>query len=284
MFNKGKALTLREIQLIELDILKNLKTICDRYGLVYNLIGGTLLGAIRHGGFIPWDDDIDVSMPKPDCDVLVELYKSGVFPKHLKLCAYSLGNFDRPFMKIVDTRTVVCNEKNRLQDGNAEGLWVDVIPVSGVPADEKLRRKLYNRSSLFYRLICLSKSKYITGATGGRLIVKSVFAKFVKLLGARFWLDRIEKMMAKYPYEKSDFVGELCFSYSGVKNSMPRSEYLDQTEVIFEGISFKTFRQWDADLTRIFGDYMTLPPENERKKHNIQAWKVEDRFVEQNQK
>ncbi|MBQ6002478.1 MAG: LicD family protein [Synergistaceae bacterium] len=284
MFNEGKALTLREMQLVELDILKDFKAICDRYGLVYNLIGGTLLGAIRHGGFIPWDDDIDVSMPKPDCDVLVELYKSGVFPKHLKLCAYSLGNFERPFMKIVDTRTVVRNEKNYLQDGNAEGLWIDVIPVSGVPADERLRRKLYNRSHLLYKLICLSKANLGTGATVGRMIVKSVVAIFAKMFGTRFWLNRIEKMMAKYPYEESDFVGELCFSYSGVKNSMPRSEYLDQTEVMFEGMYCKTFRQWDADLTRIFGDYMTLPPENERKKHNIQAWKVEDRFVEQNQK
>ena len=132
-----RELTHREMQLAELSILLDFREICEKNGLDMHLMSGTLLGAIRHKGFIPWDDDIDVCLSRPEYDKLIEIFKNGVDKDYLELLSFETGNFNRTFIKIIDKRTYVDNSDSFLNDGNAESLWIDVFPIDGFPANDR---------------------------------------------------------------------------------------------------------------------------------------------------
>lgn len=272
---RKKELSLRDIQLCELAILVELKKVCEKYGLRYNLLAGTLLGAIRHKGFIPWDDDIDVSMARPDYDKLINLYKEGVFPEYIRLYAFELGNFNRSYMKLVDTRTVVKNQNEYLIDGNSQNLWIDIIPVSGVPFDEKKRMREFQKSGKLNKMVRLSNAYLGRGASPVRAVGKTIVALFAKSLGSEFWIKKITGISNRYPYEESQYVGQLAFALCGERSTMLKCEFEDQTKVEFEGIAFTAVSTWDKYLTRVYGDYMKLPPENKRKTHHIMAWRID---------
>ena len=112
-----QKLTLDEIKKTELEILLSFDKVCRENGLKYSMCAGTLLGAVRHKGFIPWDDDIDVCMPRPDYEKLIRLNRGGkLFPRHLELCCFEEGTLDSPYMKIMDRRTRIREENYTQED------------------------------------------------------------------------------------------------------------------------------------------------------------------------
>ena len=143
-----RKLNLDEIKKTELDILLELQKVCDAHGLRLYLAGGSLLGAIRHKGFIPWDDDIDVCMPRPDYMKLIHLEDE--FSKHLKLVCYENGTDSYPFMKLIDTRTKV--KEKYMQEDASSSLWVDILPVDGLPDKEEEIEKIYKKTNFYRKL------------------------------------------------------------------------------------------------------------------------------------
>lgn len=137
----------KEIQNIELNILLEFSKFCNENKLRYYLVGGTLLGAIRHKGFIPWDDDIDVCMPRPDYELFISNFHSD--NSCLKLCCNKFGNLKAPFAKLKDTRTIVVNDILVNDNDIDTNLWIDIFPVDGLPDSECNRKKHIKKQVLY---------------------------------------------------------------------------------------------------------------------------------------
>lgn len=135
---KNKKLSSEEIKQIELNLLLKLDEICKKYKLRYYLCGGTLLGAVRHKGFIPWDDDIDVLMPREDFEKLLRLEKAETRYGG-KDCFLKSGNSIYPFIKLINTNTVL--KEKYLSEEFTTGIWIDIFPLDGMPDDEKLSQR-----------------------------------------------------------------------------------------------------------------------------------------------
>ena len=254
-----KLLSHAEIQKALADILKDVDSFCREKGIRYSLAYGTLIGAVRHKGFIPWDDDIDILMPRPDFERFVAEYKGRRYK-----CLYgthdSEADFVNFFAKVHDPSTVS-------KEGGKYyrfGLNIDIFPVDGKPSDpekhmawEKYLCKQTHRMRLRYKPLFSSPLLAVVEA---------------HIHSLDWWFNHCESLLKTYPFEDSDYCGAVSVVYNGCVEVFPRSMFEQYTELEFEGRKYKAFSQWDAFLRQQFGDYMQLPPEDKRKTHNLEVY------------
>ena len=264
-----ERLSSKEIKKIELDILINFDKFCKKNSLRYYLSGGTLLGAIRHKGFIPWDDDIDVCMPRPDFEKLIKLFPDNYKNKYI-LKSIKRNNFQYPFVKIVDYRTKI-NYKY-IENNFENNLWIDVFPVDGLPISERELKKIYIKVGFYRKLLILNFAKKDRGKTLLKKIFKPIGIFVAKLIGIKFFIKRIEKIALKYKYDKSDYVGAITWGLYGVGERMKKSEFEKVVYVDFEGYKFPTFSCWDSYLKGLYKDYMRIPAPKDRKTHDMKVY------------
>ena len=257
---------LKRIQEIELEMLRNFHTLCTTNNLSYYIVGGTLLGAIRHGGFIPWDDDIDIAMPRDDYEKFINIY-SKEMPSFLEVKSNPL-NLD--IVQIVNKNTLIELGKQK------QGVFIDIFPIDGAPAPG-LSQKLFSWNILFYRMLCkLSVLDILEERDRGRIenLVVSI-AKIIylpKILNTDSLLKKLGKKTQKYSLKDSLYSGVILGRYRE-KELLPTKVWGMPKEICFESIKVYAPSDSHSYLTSLYGDYMKLPPENMRISHNIKLIK-----------
>ncbi|MGT2947757.1 LicD family protein [Streptococcus devriesei] len=267
-----KKLSLRELQIYELNILKSFVTFCENHHLRYYLAGGTLLGAIRHQGFIPWDDDIDVLMPRNDYEKFVRLHhdfeqqSSGRYTVH----SNRLKNLNHVFCKILDRKTFVKNEFT--DDPIEKYLWIDILPLDGLPSDEKEVKKIYKRLNTARMILRVQRARVGAGQTFLKKLTKPAMKFIFNLYGKDRTIKFIDSYSQRYSLEESDYVGAVAMGLYGPGERMPKADYLEPVKVHFEGLELAAPKCWDYYLTSLYGNYMELPPKDKQGGHYIEAW------------
>ena len=261
-----KEIDLKTIKQYELGLLKMFSKYCDEHGLCYVLAGGTLLGAVRHKGFIPWDDDIDVMMPREDYNRLLALNSK---TKEMEIRTISDGSSSIPFIKIIDSKTAI--DSKYAETENANSLWIDVFPIDGLPEDWNKVNKIYKHVNFLRKCHGVTRSKFGTGTTRLKMFGKAFLYAPLKIIGSYRFAQWIDNYCQKIKFEESEYVGGICWGY-GPQERMPKKEWLERVKVEFEGHEFWAPGCWDLYLRSLYGDYMKLPPEEKRVTHNMVAY------------
>ena len=259
-----KQITGEELKQIQLNILKEIHSFCVENNLTYFLTGGTLLGAIRHKGFIPWDDDIDVALFRDDYEKFIRTFRSEsghvrIYSRlYDKKCKYI-------FAKAIDTDTLLVEAGDK---SAPLGVFVDVFPIDSVCDDLSLCRKTIKKLQWWGRLRLLR----VVRLRKGRNIVKNMCVFFIspvlRLIPRRFFLDACDKRIRKFEKNShSVYVANLCGAW-GEKEITLRSNFSSTIEVEFEGRKYFAPIGYDAFLHDLYGDYMKLPPIEKQKSHH----------------
>lgn len=267
-----RQLTSNEIKVEELKLLIKFDKLCKKYNLRYSLAGGTLLGAVRHQGFISWDDDIDICMPRNDYMKLQTIFKN--IDKQFKLASDILGNIDEPFSKIINEKFVVISDNNNSELDKY--LWIDIFPVDGLPDNKKICERIYFKCDIYRSTLYLIDSKLKCQKLNFKSFAKYFLKPLAKLYGKKRCVKELEKIALSNPYVTSKYVGAVTWGLYGAGERMLKSEFEKTVEVEFEGHKFPAFSCWDSYLRGLYGNYMELPPIEKRKTHNMTVYLKED--------
>lgn len=261
-----KQMTLKEVQEVLLEIVKDIHAFCVEHNIEYTLAYGTLIGAIRHKGFIPWDDDIDIWMTRPNYERFIKEYISNHYLiKRPKDPDNYLG-----YVRVyeVDKTYSPQNYRNLNQEA---GVWVDILPLDGVSDDEYIKDKEYEAIchqrdlSSGYRTNIYEFRKGNLAAkvkSGAKLAIKQVLRGSQKKL-----LKDYERLCQQRPYGSTCFCANFyCYSaYKKRKVELLKTEWFKEYKTVdFEGTQLMITKEYDDVLTSIFGNYMQLPPEDKR--------------------
>ena len=257
------------IKRAQINLLDEFVRICRKYNLKYSLIGGTLLGAIRHNGFIPWDDDIDVGMPRND------------YEKFMSLCDveldddYAITNWNKdknsplPFSKLVIKNTKYIQKMSSTTNANSE-IFIDIFPFDNIP-DRSYKRFLQKIKVLSLRKIILIKYRYNIFDKGITQKVKHLpFILLSFVCRKQFLKNALEKQMRKYEKSVTMEMSNMAGSYSYEKEIAKNGFFENRILHWFETGQYYIPTIYDDYLKQVYGNYMKLPPISERKgKHKI---------------
>lgn len=252
-----------DLQKVELEILKSFIAICDRLKLRYYLVCGSCLGAVKYGGFIPWDDDIDVAMPREDyrvfCEKAQELLPESIFLQTNE----TDGNYPNIFAKLRDLRTTFI-EKGMAELDICHGIYIDVFPLDGYPADpDEQRRFERKKQDLKHKINCI----------------------YTQRLDLPHAVVRALRRLRGYHRQTAQYTAELialCSSYDldssvlwcnfgnwqGKKEYAPREQYGAGTEAVFEGLTVRVPQDYEAYLSQKYGDWRADLPEDQQRGHH----------------
>ena len=267
---KERQLTLeelRKVQLLELKVLKEIKRVCTKHDIKYFLTGGTLIGAARHKGFVPWDDDIDIAMMRTEYDRFLEIAPKELRPEYSLLCIQQDPKIGTFFSKVVLNGTTYRNIQHP-DDAKYYGILVDVLPYDN-NYDSKLLAKIYFDFLNFCVVLYSMKNGYHNGTTKFKRFV----AKAMKI--CFFWVPKkwLRNTIINYPYrlnrKMTNTRSYLCGRY-GIPREMKRASLFGEyTEITFEDDTFMVLKKYKEFLSEHFGDYMTLPPVEQRVTHQV---------------
>lgn len=262
-----KEIKLEERKKLQLDILLKIDKLCREHGFRYYLSSGTLLGAVRHKGYIPWDDDIDITMPRPDYEAFYRYFTEHNSDSGMQLISYRDRTSIYPFFKMVNPNTIVI--EHYVDPRYRTGVWVDIFPLDGIKKGNNEAFRLNEKTQARYNIVTANPN-YATSPF--RKLVKRILIPLYRNKNVFDIARAFDNQLAATPLCPENDVALVAWGY-GEAERMPYS-ILETTELEFEGSKFLAPRDWDQYLSSIFGQYMELPPIDQRQPHFCTAyWK-----------
>ena len=273
-----RLLDKKETQGVLLDMLDCFVAYCEKHQLRYYLVGGTLLGAMRHHGFIPWDDDIDVGMPRADYERFLQLEQTDPVAPYLHAISAKKGTLSNPYCELLHMGTRLERETSRYirEECQILHLFIDIFPQDGWPSSDLAARLLAHHMRICRYLILCSRAKAGKGTTVLRRALKAPIVALAHLIGTKRLLGHVDRVAKHWDYDTSEYVGAITYGIYGPGERCLRREVVDFCQVEFEGRKLQAPGCGDRYLHQIYGDYMQLPPEEKRKDHRLKAWLYEN--------
>ncbi len=243
---------------IETKMLEEFIAICKKYNFRYYLIGGTCLGAVRHQGFIPWDDDIDVGMPRKDYEDFLKVAQKELSENIFLQTAETDVNYANNFAKLRDSNTTFLETTVKNFNIN-HGVFIDIFPLDGCNQTQRFKRK-----ERFY-MRGIQCAFYVENSRLSKKILKKV--KRIVFGNYRKLRDKRDKLLKQLDYDQSMIIANYCGAW-GEKEVMPKEVFGDGVFAKFENMDVIIPEKWDEYLTRLYGEYMVFPPEEKRISHH----------------
>lgn len=265
----GESISLDELKQHLFEMLCALDEFCEKNGIRYYLSGGTLLGAIRHQGFIPWDDDIDVNMPRPDCEKLQRL-SEGMIERYVLVRPNCSKHYRANHWKLYDEDIIIANNiQGTDKKLHYHPAFIDIFPIEGLPDTEEENKKHYDAMTIPKKMLGCTDGSLFHGSSVPAKIFHAVGRPFVYATGKKRYFDRIQQIAKSIPFDEADYVGVMMTNIHTYCERVVKAEYIPQIDVTFEGRTFKGPAGYDKYLTQLYGsDYMELPPVEKRQSHH----------------
>lgn len=253
-----RKLTVNEQREIQLKVLQDVANYCEQNNLRYFLAYGTLIGAVRHNGFIPWDDDIDIAMPRPDYDLFIKSFNHEY--DYTKVLEMSISKkYGIPFAKAYDNRTWIDELHYKPEE---YGVFVDIFPIDGIKGTLQ-----FKKMDRFNKLLHIKKANFTRRSLFK--IIRNYFGKIILLpFSVHDILKRMDKIARQYPFGTTPKAGLISVPY-GIREIVDTSVFEQTTYHEFEGLQFRIPIGYDVWLKSLYGDYMQLPPEEKRVPHHV---------------
>lgn len=260
-----ERITTDDMKRIELEIMDEIDRICREKGLSYFLAYGSCLGAVRHGGFIPWDDDMDILMPRADYERLIAEFDAAKASDRFGLATYRDKSGIYPFVKVVDKTTKVY--ENFVQKTYATGVWVDIFPLDEAPG---ARDRAYARGTRLALVRSLMVADPSVGSSPFVKLVKRIAHPFFSRMDPYAAARKIDENARNACARETDFYGDIIGEY--VAGTLLPKAWFEPLEVPFEDRRYFIPKSYEEYLTKTYGDWRTPPAEEDRDVHVFEAY------------
>lgn len=252
---------IQELRSLQIGILDCVHEFCEAHGLSYFLSSGTLIGAVRHKGYIPWDDDLDIYMPRKDYEEFLQTFHDDTGRYHA-IDPQREPHYYYTFAKVVDRQTLMVEKET---EGYEIGVYIDVFPVDYVTDDLEERERVFKKKHLLYKI---RRCKISNGNPLQSRLAYMVY---------KYWPLSVRQIERKIrglivSGEPTHTVCNMTEAGPKMKGCFPAEDIAESVDIEFEGKMYKTMIGYKDYLERTYGDYMTLPPVEQRVTHQFEAY------------